>query len=711
MLELDHQLKLDRDTILATNVAEEFAADDLKKIGAWVWDGYTLDQQSRSKWSARTEAAMDLAMQLQKVKSFPWANCSNVAFPLITLAVLQFHARAYPALIQAPQVVKCRVLVQDADGQEAARAARAARVSTHMSWQRLEQDQPWEEEWDRGLINTSVVGCTFRKTYRDAQKGYDVDQLVYAKDLVLDYWARSVEDCPRKTHIIPLFRNDIYEDVKRGIFCDVLDAEWYRGNPQPPTSTAQSAQHDARTGQAQPARTDETTPFITLEQHVNLDLDGDGYAEPWIITIEERSKAVLRIVSALDDEKQVVRNSKGEVVRCNPVQYFTKVPFLPSPDGGIYDMGFGVLLGPLNESVNSIVNQLIDAGTFKNTRGWLLGRGAKMRGGVYNFKPFEAVRIDSSGDDIRKNVIRIEAEEPSSVLFQLLVLLIEYTNRIPGTTEVSVGENPGQNTPAETSRNMLAQGLKIYNAIFKRIWRAMGEEFKKLYALNALHMQTRQDFGKGQYALPEDYRGDVQAIVPEADPNVSSDAERQQQMLFVAQRMFTVPGYNIEAAERALLKAWRVPDTDMIYPGPGKVPPLPNPKAAVEQIKLQGKQMQIQAQAQTAAAELLETHRLNTAKILQLGAQSAKLIEEAGGIKTGHAIAALEAVIGALKLHNDSILKHAEILMKSAGGGEKEGENGNSGRENVGRLAQAPGDAGLALLGQGGEGLQEGAVG
>jgi chaperonin GroES len=41
---------------------------------------------------------MDLALQLQKDKSFPWPGASNVAFPLVTIAALQFHSRAYPAL-------------------------------------------------------------------------------------------------------------------------------------------------------------------------------------------------------------------------------------------------------------------------------------------------------------------------------------------------------------------------------------------------------------------------------------------------------------------------------------------------------------------------------------------------------------------------------------------------------------------------------------
>jgi chaperonin GroES len=52
-----------------------------------------------------------------------------------------------------------------------------------------------------------------------------------------------------------------------------------------------------------------------------------------------------------------------------PEQYFTKYGFIPTPDGGFYELGFGNLLGPVNDSINTIVNQLIDAGTMSNTGG------------------------------------------------------------------------------------------------------------------------------------------------------------------------------------------------------------------------------------------------------------------------------------------------------------------------------------------------------
>jgi len=55
---------------------------------------------------------------------------------------------------------------------------------------------------------------------------------------------------------------------------------------------------------------------------------------------------------------------------------------------------------------------------------------------------------------------------------------------------------------------MLDQGQKVYAAIFKRIWRGMKEEFKKIYHLNAIFLPLKQTFGEGGIPISrEDYIG------------------------------------------------------------------------------------------------------------------------------------------------------------------------------------------------------------
>ncbi|MCE5190892.1 MAG: hypothetical protein LLG08_03910, partial [Actinomycetia bacterium] len=386
MLTLESPLKLDEKIHSAPNLCDRFGPVDLQRISTAVWEAYSRDLASRDGWEKRNRAGMDLAMQLVKEKSHPWPNCSNVAFPLVTIAALQFHARAYPAIVSGTDVVRCRAAgFQPTE----AEIAQADAVGKYMSYQVLEEDTAWEEGTDRALLNYSIVGCNFKKSYRNGRLGHNVSEVVLAENLVIDYYAKSVETARVKTHRYPLFRNELIEGIRSDapIYRDVEREPWFAlgGRAETPPSNNGTSEP--------PAASD--TPFLALEQHCWLDLDNDGYEEPYIITIEAGSKAVLRIVARWERLEDVVKNARGEVVSITAHEYFTKYGFIPSPDGSIYDLGFGVLLGPLNESVSTGINQLLDAGTMANGAGGFLGRGAKIRGGVYTFSPFEWKRVDS----------------------------------------------------------------------------------------------------------------------------------------------------------------------------------------------------------------------------------------------------------------------------------------------------------------------------
>jgi len=669
MLKLQKNITLDEKAINSPNLAKSFGEEDLQAIGAWVSDGYIADRQSRRKWEKRNEAAMDLAMQLAKEKSFPWPNCSNIAFPLVTIGAMQFHARAYPTIISGTEVVEMRVVGDDADGSA---HRQAKRIACHMSYQVLEEDRAWEEQHDKALLLLAISGCLFFKTYYSPKLRHNVSELILPKDLVVNYWSKSIDDCPRKTHVVPMFRNEIRERVLSGLFCNVLEESWYE-SPARPQQTTQDTRSDMRTGDRPPYAPDEATPFLILEQHCSLDLDGDGYAEPYIISIEENSKRTLRIVSrvARIEDVQKVQDGefKGEVIQVLAEEYFTKYSFIPSPDGGIYDVGFGVLLGPLNESVNSIVNQLVDAGTMSNTSGGFLARGAKIRGGAYVFSPFGWNRVDSSGDDLRKSIFPLPVREPSAVLFQLLGLLINYTNRISGATDTVVGENPGQNTPAQTTQTMVEMGMKIYTAIFKRVWRSMKEEFRKLYILNGLWLPEKSSFGSstGEYIRREDYMGDPNRVVPVADPNITSENQRMQQAVMLKQTAMQTPGYNHDVVERRLLEAMRVDDVANVYPGMGSqqaTPPPPDPKMEIAKMKLQADQARLDLEKSKFAVTMQEEIRVNNANIAKLEAQAMESMANADSEQQGRQVEMMNAMVGAIRVRNEMLQHKIEMLMR-----------------------------------------------
>ena len=713
MQRLESTLKLNKEITESDNLSEFFTDADLGKIGCWVLENYEQDKQSREKWEARTTAAMDLAMQVQKQKTFPWPNCSNIAFPLVTIAALQFHARAYPAIVNGRSVVQCRVPGPDPQGLN---TKRAKLISKHMSWQVLEQDESWEEQQDRALLNVAIVGVGWKKSYYNSSFGHNVSEFVSAKDLVVNYWAKSIETALVKTHVIPLYKNDIHERVMRGAYNDCLDSAWYKGPAYPPPPSASDAAKDNRAGLNRPEEADDRTPYNILEQHCWIDFDCDGYAEPYIVTVEEQSGEVLRIVARWDRVEDIEYTTDGkDIIRIKAREYFTKIPFLPSPDNGIMDYGFGILLGPLNESVNSSINQLFDAGTLSNTAGGFLGRGAKIRGGVYSFEPFGWRNVDASGDDLRKSVYPLPVREPSGVMFNLLNLLIEYTNRISGSTDMLTGENPGQNTPAETSRAMVEQGQKIYSAIFKRIWRSMKGEFKKLYSLNAFHLPDRSMFGDSEIRR-EDYTAGPATVVPAADPLIASDAARFTRVSLLTERAGAVPGYNNDAVERMFLSELGIDNVEEIYPGQASMPPPPpDVKVQLQEMKNQVAMAQLQQAKMEFVVTMQETQRLNAAKIMQLTAQADLLEAQAQSEPGKQNVAAFRAGIEAIREQNKTVNDTLDRMMEDMKNGSRGINQGGGATPPMGTgvpgMVTPPNDTGVPGIPPQEAGVLEGGMG
>jgi chaperonin GroES len=691
MLTLEKPLKLSDDIAQAANLTDRFSAVDLARIADEVVSGYDEDERSRFNWLQRSGAGMDLAMQITEEKSSPWPGCANVAFPLVTIAALQFHARAYPAIMNGGDVVKCTTGFEPTPEEEVL----ATRVGQYMSYQVLEEDSSWEEGQDRLLLNYAIVGCAFKKSRYSPNEGTVVGELVLAQDLVLDYYAKSVEKCRRKTHVYPLHRNDIVSGIRAEtpIYRNVEKEPWFQAGGQPDDEPN-------REGTSPPARS-HNTPFTTLEQHCWLDLDADGYEEPYIILVERDSKQVLRIVARWESDSQVSRNSRRQITSIQATEYFTKYGFIPSPDGSIYDMGFGTLLGPLNETVSSAINQLLDSGTMAVAAGGFLGRGAKIKGGVYTFAPFEWKRVDSTGEDLSKSIYPLPVREPSMVLFNLLSLLIDYTNRISGATESMVGENPGQNTPAETSRSMVEQGMKVYAAIFKRTWRAMKEEFKARYTLNAFYAPLR---------YRQLFLGDPNRICPAADPNIVSDSERFMRASAIAQRAATVPGYDPAAVEENFLRALRVDNWQRFYKGVDPNNPPKDVRVQIAEMKLQEKQLALQWDQQKFVAELMEERRMNQAELVKIQAEVVKLMAEAEGEADNRDIVRMQTALAALKARDESLRGRVDQLIKVMEL-ESEPERKRVDTGAVRRLVEPSGDGGAEPLPEGEEAGVPGGMG
>ena len=168
--------------------------------------------------------------------------------------------------------------------------------------------------------------------------------------------------------------------------------------------------------------------------------------------------------------------------------------FLPDPEGGAYGIGFGKLLEAISETINTLLNQMIDAGHWQNTNTGFIGAGFKTRGGTISLEPNVFKMLDGV-QNVREAIQRLEFPGPSNVSFQLVEMLLGAAQDITAIKDVLAGDMPGGQHVAEgTVMALIEQGLQVFTSIYKRIYRSMRKEFELQCRLNQ------------RYLAPEDYQ-------------------------------------------------------------------------------------------------------------------------------------------------------------------------------------------------------------
>ncbi len=583
-------MKLEK-IIDSTNVAESLKEDKLQKIGDDAVSGYESDLLSRKPWEEDLKNWTDLALQIAAAKTFPWPNAANIKFPLLATAAMQFAARAYPTLVPSNgQVVKCKIVGYDQDG---SKSMRADRISKHMSYQVLEQMDDWEEDMDKLLITLPIAGTCFKKTYWDAAKQKNCSKLVLPKTLVVNYFCRNMNDAERVTEVLFLTKRRITERKNQGVYLDVDLGDPTSNGDDPTTSVNKAFQLDVID--------DDTTPYTILEQHTYLDLDEDGYAEPYIVTVDLNTHKVLRIVPRFTQDDVIV-NANNKVVSIEAIQYYTKYSFIPNPDGGFYDIGFGRLLGPINNSANTIINQLVDAGSLSNLQAGFIGKGLRIKMGESRFQPGEWKAVNAVGDDLKKQIFPLPVREPSQVLFNLLDLLLKSGKELASVAEIFVGKMPGQNTPATTTMATIEQGMKVFTAVYKRVYRSLTSEFRKIYRLNRQYMNPDEVVSVLDVpAQQADYQGPEDDIIPGADPTAVSSQEKQAKVQALMQ-ILQLGTLDPMAVTQLYLEAHEIPESQKYLKQPS--PPPPDPKMEAIKAKAQLDQQKAQMDMQVAEHKL-----------------------------------------------------------------------------------------------------------
>jgi hypothetical protein len=599
-----------------TNLAKSLDEDELNKIGQTCREEYDADKDSHSAVDERRAMWKKLFSGQRDPKNYPWPKASNTHVPLMTVACLQFQARAYEQLI-GKEIARC--YCKDVDFID-----KAERASRFLNYQLRYQMEEWEGDMDVLLLDMPIMGSAHKKTYYDANKKRVVSRYLGSDELVAPYRCKDLNDAPRKTHIIQKQLNDIFKAQRDGSYINVNES-WEpitlaEFTPLPATI----AQSDKINYESEPS-----TQFIMtrpiLEQHRMLDLNydiasntfktKDKILRPYIVTVDWRDAKVLKIVP-----RWSISPWTGEE---ETEEFFTTYSFIPNPDS-YCGYGFGHLIDHINETADTIINQLIDAGHLANVKGGFYAGIQGVKQGDLGFQMGEFKPVNILSDDIRKHIFPMDFKEPSNVLFTLLGLLQDYVKDVTTTADWMSGALPPSDTAATTMLAIIEQGLKVFSVIQKRCHRALKSELRKIFRINGMTLREKEyfmvtfdgdrskmkDFVSGR----DDFSNDIE-VIPVSDPNISSRAEKLIKSQQVLQSVTTCPlsaqdPQAIYEAYKAHYEAMEVVNIDKILPKPPDEPPPPPDLPPQEENSMALKEVGTPALPQQDHVDHIQEHRV-----------------------------------------------------------------------------------------------------
>jgi len=500
------------------NLAEIVDIDVRNSIALDMLDLFESDKSSRADWETTYTKGLDqLGFKLEE-RTTPFRGASAAVHPMLTEAVVQFQAQAFKELMPSGGPVRTQIL-----GKETAeKAMQASRVQDFMNYQITTVMKEYTPELDQALFFLGYGGSVFKKTYYDTTVGRMVSKLVLPDDLYIPYSGSSVlSECPRITHRIPMYENDYRKRVWAGEYLDYNNNST-EGEGETEETSGIQAKLNQISGQSPSGNTDE---IFLLEFHVDLDLEGfedmdegdelTGIKRPYIVTIEETSGTLVGIR----------RNWKeGDELKLR-VEYFVHYVLIEGP--GAYGLGFVHLIGGLSKSATSSLRQLIDAGTLANLPAGFKAKGARIADNDKPLQPGEWRDMDAGGAELQGSLLPLPYKEPSQTLFSLLGFCVDAGRRLASVADLQVGDG-NQNAAVGTTIALLERGSMVMSAIHKRLHYAQKLEFEMLARGFGEYLPEEYPYdvpGASRNVKREDF-GDLIAVLPVADPNIFSTAQR-----------------------------------------------------------------------------------------------------------------------------------------------------------------------------------------
>ena len=327
-----------------------------------------------------------------------------------------------------------------------------------------------------------------------------------------------------------------------------------------------------------------------------------GLEIPYRVTIDVSSKEILSVVRNYDEDDQELPDARVNFVK------YTFVPGL-----GFYDIGLLHILGNTTNAITAAWRELLDAGMFNNFPGFLMAdTGARQNTNIFRVPPGGGALVKTGGMSLRDAIMELPYKPPSAALMQLVENMATTGMRIGGTSEQQVGEGRAD-APVGTTIAMIEQAAKVLNAVHKRMHAAQAEEFQLLVRLFKENPESFWQRNK-KPAYSWDEQTFLQALdnadlVPQADPNTASHAQRIMKIMGLKQLQQANPSmYDPIAIDTAALQAmgWSNPQQFLAPPQAQASPP---PELQEKMAKIKVAQQDADTKRMLAQAKIQEVQQ------------------------------------------------------------------------------------------------------
>lgn len=537
-----------------------FSEQELQQLGHEVVQTVEEDDRSRDDWKKAYARGLTLMGLNYEERTDPWEGACGAFHPLLAESVIRFNAQAMMDIFPGSGPVKTQI-IGDTDDLVEQQALRVQRDLNYMTTRKI---KGYRLETDMMLFNLPLAGSTFRKFGFDERRKVPWAEYVLTEHVVMPYSAASLDTTPRFAVILPKTRNWVESRMASGKFRTVKLTE------QPTKQTQITDAKDKIEGKSNTNQAKDN-PYRLYELHDERFFPQDptnttGLPVPYTITVAAYSNAVLSIT----------RNWKERDTAYERQQDIVQHKYMPG--FGPYGIGLINILGGLAESSTSILRQLVDAGVLSNLPAGYKTKNARVKDDSSPIGPGEWRDVEVGAGTLKESFFPLPYKEPSQVLLALLGVMTDEGRRLGSVADMKITDMTGQNMPVGTTLAIIERSMKVMSAVQQRLYESMTQELIVISEIvrdfmGDLPYPFRLKQREQQASRKTDYDDKVD-VIPVADPNASTMAQRIMVMQAIIQLTQTAPNiYNLKNVHRDMITVLGSDKADFYIPPEEEVMP------------------------------------------------------------------------------------------------------------------------------------------